>query len=53
MDGWNSFNPYALSRMAKSAGVAPKKILSRVHVARAFTEYQMTSLVEVKAPQYS
>lgn len=45
VDGWNSFNPYALSRIAKSSGMAPKKVLSRVHVARAFTEYQMEVLI--------
>lgn len=45
VDGWNSFNPYALSRIAKSACVTPKEVMSRVHVARAFTEYQMETLV--------
>jgi hypothetical protein len=42
IDGWNSFNPYVLSRIAKSSGAEPRKILSRIHVARAFTEYQMS-----------
>lgn len=46
VDGWNSFNPYALSRIAKSFGAPPKKVLSRIHVARAFTEYQMDALIE-------
>lgn len=45
VDGWNSFNPYALSRMAKSFGAEPRKALSRIHVARAFTEYQMDALI--------
>ena len=45
VDGWNSFNPYALSKMAKSFGEEPRKILSRIHVARAFTEYQMDALI--------
>ncbi len=45
VDGWNSFNPYALSRLAKSLGATPKKVLSRIHVARGFTEYQMDALL--------
>lgn len=42
VDGWNNFNPYALSKIAKSFGAEPRKVLSRIHVARAFTEYQMS-----------
>lgn len=45
VDGGNSFNPYTLSRMAKSFGAEPRKVLSRIHVARAFTEYQMDALI--------
>ncbi len=45
VDGWNSFNPYTLSRMAKSSCAEPGKVLSRIHVARAFTEYQMDALI--------
>lgn len=45
VDGGNSFNPYALSKMAKSFGEEPRKVLSRIHVARAFTEYQMDALI--------
>ena len=45
MDGGNSFNPYSLSRIAKSFGAERKNVLSRIHVARAFTEYQMEALI--------
>jgi hypothetical protein len=45
VDGWNSFNPYSLSKITKSFGVEPKKVLSRIHVARAFTEFQMNALI--------
>jgi Rad51 len=45
VDGGNSFNPYSLSRIAKSFGAEPRKVLSRIHVARAFTEYQMDALI--------
>jgi hypothetical protein len=46
VDGWNSFNPYAVSKVAKSLGRPQKKVLSRIHVARAFTEYQMDALLD-------
>jgi hypothetical protein len=45
VDGWNSFNPYILSKIAKSFGAEPRKVLSRIHVARAFIEYQMDALI--------
>jgi hypothetical protein len=45
VDGWNTFNPYAFSKIAKSFGAEPGKVLSRIHVARAFTEYQMDALI--------
>jgi hypothetical protein len=45
VDGWNSFNPYALSKIAKLFGAEPGEVLSRIHVARAFTEYQMDALI--------
>ncbi|HWQ95815.1 MAG TPA: hypothetical protein VN368_00435 [Candidatus Methylomirabilis sp.] len=45
VDGWNTFNPYAFSKIAKSLGAEPKKVLSRIHVARAFTDYQMDALI--------
>lgn len=45
VDGGNSFNPYSLSKIAKSMGAKPRKVLSRIHVARAFTEYQMEALI--------
>ena len=44
VDGWNSFDPYAVSRMIKSSG-GNRTALSRIHVARAFTEYQMDALI--------
>lgn len=44
VDGWNSFDPYAVSRLVRSLG-AERNALSRIHVARAFTEYQMDALI--------
>ncbi len=46
VDGWNSFSPYAVSEVAKSLGAPSKKVLSRIHVARAFTEYQMDAILD-------
>jgi hypothetical protein len=45
VDGANSFNPYAISRAVKFMGFEPKSALSRIHVARAFTEYQMDAII--------
>jgi hypothetical protein len=45
VDGANSFNPYAISRAVKFMGFEPKIALSRIHVARAFTEYQMDEII--------
>jgi hypothetical protein len=45
VDGANSFNPYAISRTVKFMGFEPKSALSRIHVARAFTEYQMDAII--------
>ena len=46
VDGCNSFNPYTVSKIVRSSGAHPKKVLSRIHVARAFTEYQMDALID-------
>ncbi len=45
VDGANSANPYALSRAVKSMGSEPRMTLSHIHVARAFTEYQMDEIL--------
>lgn len=45
VDGANSFNPYAISRAVKFMGFEPGSTLSRIHVARAFTEYQMDAII--------
>lgn len=43
--GDNRFDPYALSRFAKSKGVRPEAALRSVLIARAFTAYQLSELV--------
>ncbi len=45
IDGSNTFNPYIISRTAKLFGLDQRDILRHIHVARAFTEYQMEEIV--------
>ena len=40
VDGGNSFYSYAVSKAVKFMGFEPRQALSRIHVARGFTEYQ-------------
>lgn len=46
IDGYNTFNPYIIQRMIKPLRIDQRKILSRIHIARAFTEYQMETLIK-------
>lgn len=46
IDGYNTFDPYIIQRMIKPLKIEQKKILSRIHIARAFTEYQMETLIK-------
>jgi len=48
VDGGNSFNPYTLRRITRVMQVDPKTVLRRTHVARAFTEYQMSDLLDMQ-----
>lgn len=45
LDGANTFDPFMIGQLARSHRQAPRKILSLVHVARAFTCHQMERLV--------
>ena len=45
LDGANTFDPFVIGRLARAHRQAPRKILSLVHVARAFTCHQMERLV--------
>jgi hypothetical protein len=45
IDCSNTFNPYIISRMAKFLGANQKNVLRHIHIARAFTEYQMEALI--------
>jgi hypothetical protein len=45
LDGANRFNPYIASSFARKALISPEKILKRIRIARAFTCYQMATLM--------
>ena len=45
VDGGNSFKLYQIARLARLHNLNPDKILKKIHIARAFTAYQMTSLI--------
>lgn len=50
IDGGNSFDVYTVSNYAVEHGIEPKLALSRVHVSRAFTYFQLASLLAEKLP---
>jgi len=45
VDGGNSFSPYLVADVARSYGLDSRKALERIYVSRAFTAYQLSSLV--------
>ena len=45
VDGGNSFKLYQTARLAKLHNLNPDTTLKKIHIARAFTAYQMTSLI--------
>jgi hypothetical protein len=45
VDGANSFRLYAVSDIAQSWELDPKQVLERVFISRAFTAYQLASLI--------
>ena len=45
IDGGNTFRLYQITRLARLHQLDPKQVLDRIYISRAFTAYQMTSLV--------
>ncbi len=45
LDGANRFDPYAVSSLARRAWISPEKLLKSIRIARAFTCYQMATLM--------
>jgi len=48
IDGGNSFDVYATSNYAIEYGIEPNLALSRIHISRAFTYFQLASLLTEK-----
>jgi hypothetical protein len=48
IDGGNTFGLYQIARLAQLHQLNPKEVLQRIYVSRAFTVYQMTSLIMEK-----
>jgi len=48
IDGGNTFRLYQVARLAQLHKLNPKEALDRVYISRAFTAYQMTTLVMEK-----
>jgi hypothetical protein len=48
LDGANRFNPYAVSSFARKTLTPPERLLKRIRLARAFTCYQMATLMSEK-----
>ncbi len=46
VDGGNSVNPYDLTYVCKRFRLRPEEVLNSISVSRAFTAYQMSTLVE-------
>jgi hypothetical protein len=45
LDGANRFNPYMASSFARKAFIPPASLLKKIWIARAFTCYQMATMV--------
>ncbi|KXA89585.1 hypothetical protein AKJ62_02755 [candidate division MSBL1 archaeon SCGC-AAA259D14] len=45
LDGSNSFDPYRVSELSRSLGLDPGRVLEEIYISRAFTCYQMKSLI--------
>lgn len=45
IDGGNSFDPYAVAEIARWHGLDSRHVLENTYVSRAFTAYQLSSLI--------
>ncbi len=51
IDGGNSVNPYTMASMCRRMRIDARDALSRINVSRAFTAYQLVSLIEEHLPE--
>ncbi len=45
VDGWNSIDPYLIGSLSKRLGLRADEVLPKIMVARAFTAYQLDSII--------
>jgi len=45
VDGGNSFSPYSIAEIARDCGLDYQVVLDKIYVSRAFTVYQLSSLI--------
>lgn len=45
LDGGNTFDPYAISAIAREHGLEPRSALENIFISRAFTAYHLTSFI--------
>jgi hypothetical protein len=48
VDGGNTFRLYQVARLAQLHQINPKEVLERIYISRAFTAYQLTSIIMEK-----
>jgi predicted ATP-dependent serine protease len=48
IDGGNTIDPYAISSLCKRLRLDKRDILSRINISRAFTAYQLVTLIDDK-----
>ena len=46
LEGPNRFNPYRIAEQGQALGLEPDPVLGGIHLARAFTAYQLVALVD-------
>lgn len=46
VEGANRFNPYRIAEQGQALGLEPDPVLDGIHLARAFTAYQLVALVD-------
>ncbi len=52
IDGGNSIDPYSIGSLCKRLGLDRREILSRINVSRAFTAYQLVTLIDEKLEEH-
>jgi hypothetical protein len=48
VDGGNSFRLYQIAKLAQTHELGPKQVLDKIFISRAFTPYQLTTLLMQK-----